>query len=71
MSDANIKVGFSIDADTVYQIDRIAALQRWDKSTVVEVAIEALHKKLFSQPNPFVEVHEAITASAQVMGRAE
>lgn len=62
----NIKVGYSINSGTVSQIDRIAVLQRWDKSTVIEVAVEELHKKLFSQPNPLIEVHEAVTAAKQV-----
>ena len=58
----NIKVGYVLPQNIVDCIDRIAAIRRWNKSVVVEVAIEELYQKVFSTPND-IPLAEAIQAS--------
>ena len=51
---------FSLESQTIEQIDRIAELMRWDKSTVVEAAVEELAARLLSQPQPLTSVADAM-----------
>ena len=47
---SNQQKQFSLMVQTVEQIDLIADRMRWDKSTVVEAAVEDLYKKIFVVP---------------------
>ncbi|HZW04259.1 MAG TPA: hypothetical protein VFF68_10055 [Anaerolineaceae bacterium] len=58
-----IQINTTLSPETVEQIERIAQANRWNKNTVLEVAIEDLHARIFSQPNPVVTVEDAEKAA--------
>jgi len=63
-----IKYGTVLPQESIQQVQQIAGVMRWSQSTVVEVAIDWLHKRLISSPTDTVTISEVESVADRLLG---
>lgn len=55
----------TLTLETIDQIRSIGNVNRWNQNDVIEVAVQALHARIFSGPNPLLNIEQVTEIANQ------
>lgn len=55
----------TLTTETIDLIKQVGQVNRWNDNDVIEVAVQALHARIFNQPNPLLNVEQVTEIANQ------